>query len=94
MDPAADNDLVICQNTPYGQVFVLPSQRLVRPAADDLVLRKDLKKYFSTNSKFSQNCTEKQIASFKATVNLLFNDIWRHLVIGCFATIVNKHNEI
>ena len=59
----------ICQNTPYGQVFVLPSQRLVCPAADDLVLRKDLTKYFSTNSKFSQNCTEKQIASFKATVN-------------------------
>ena len=35
MRPAADDDFVLCPNAPYGQVFVLPSQRLVRPAADD-----------------------------------------------------------
>ena len=28
-------DFVICRNAPYGQVLVLPSRRLVRPAADD-----------------------------------------------------------
>ena len=33
--PAADNDFVICQNAPYGQVLVLTSQRLVHPAPDD-----------------------------------------------------------
>ena len=33
--PAADNDFVICRNGPYGQVLVLPRQRLVRPVADD-----------------------------------------------------------
>ena len=33
--PAADDDFVICQNTPSGQVLGLPSRRLVRPAADD-----------------------------------------------------------
>ena len=32
---AADNDCVICRNAPYGQVLVLPSQRLVHPAPDD-----------------------------------------------------------
>ena len=30
-----DDDFVTCLNTPYGQVLVLPSRRLVRPAADD-----------------------------------------------------------
>ena len=35
MRPAADDDFVICQNAPYGQVVVLPSQHLVQPAADD-----------------------------------------------------------
>ena len=35
MRPAADDNFVICQNAPYGQVFVLPSQHLVRLAADD-----------------------------------------------------------
>ena len=31
-----------------------------------------------------QNPTEKQIMLFKTTVNCLFNDMWCHLVIGCF----------
>ena len=35
MHPAADDDFVICQNAPYGQVLVLPSWRLVHLAADD-----------------------------------------------------------
>ena len=30
-----DDDFVKCQNAPYGQVLVLPSRRLVRPAAHD-----------------------------------------------------------
>ena len=33
--PAVDGDFVICRNTPCGQVLVLPSRCLVRPAADD-----------------------------------------------------------
>ena len=33
--PAANDDFVIGQNAPYGQVLVFPSQRLVHPAADD-----------------------------------------------------------
>ena len=32
---SADDDFVMCQNAPYGQVFVLPSRRLVHPASDD-----------------------------------------------------------
>ena len=36
---AADDDFVICRNAPYGQVLVLPSRRLVRPAADDVFVR-------------------------------------------------------
>ena len=30
-----------------------------------------------------KNRTEKQNIPFKTTVNWLFNDIWRYLVIGC-----------
>ena len=88
MHPTVDDDFVVCPNAPYGQVLVLPSRRLVHPTADEFVLRKDLKKHFSTNSKLLQNCTEKQIMPFKATVNWLFNDIWRYLVIGYFSTVV------
>ena len=33
--PAAVDDFAISQNTPYGQVLVLPSQRLVHPTVDD-----------------------------------------------------------
>ena len=33
--PAANDDFVIGQNAPYGQVLVFPSQRLLHPAADD-----------------------------------------------------------
>ena len=91
MRAMADDDFLICQNATYEQVLVFPSRRLVHPAADDFVLRKDLKKHFSTNSKFSQTCTEKQIMSMKATVNWLFSDTWRYLVIGCFPTIVRVY---
>ena len=35
MHRAADDDFIICRNEPCEQVLVLPSQRLVRPAADD-----------------------------------------------------------
>ena len=31
-----------------------------------------------------QNRTEKEIMPLKTAVNLLFNDIWHYLVIGCF----------
>ena len=31
----ANDDFVIFQNPPYGQVLVLPSQHLVHPAAED-----------------------------------------------------------
>ena len=39
---------------------------------------------FNTNSKLSQNRTEKQIMPFKVIVNWLFNDIWCYLVMVCF----------
>ena len=42
------------------------------------------KAFFNTNSGLSQVRTEKQIMSFKTTLNRLFNDIWRYLIIGCF----------
>ena len=35
-------------------------------------------------SKNIQNCTQKQIISFKTTVNWLFNDVWCYLFIACF----------
>ena len=35
MPRVADDDFIICRNAPHGQVLVLPTQRLVRPAADD-----------------------------------------------------------
>ena len=39
MRRSADDDFVICRNAPYGLVLVLPSQRLVNPAAsEDFVL--------------------------------------------------------
>ena len=46
--------------------------------------RKDPKMHFETNCELSQDHTEKQIMSSKATVNWLFNDISCYLVIGCF----------
>ena len=49
-----------------------------------LAKEKTWKSIFNTNSELSQNRTEKQIMLFKATVNWLFNNIWRFLVIGCF----------
>ena len=88
MHPTVDDDFVVCRNAPYGQVLVLPNRPLVHPAADEFLSRTGLKKHFRADSKFLQNCTEKQTMSFKATVNLLFNDIWRYLVTGCFSTVV------
>ena len=38
-------------------------------------MKEQLKRAFNTNSKLSQNRTEKQIMQFKATVNWLFSDI-------------------
>ena len=45
---------------------------------------KILKRTFNTNSKLSQNHTEKQIMPFKTTVNWLFNDVSCYLVIAFF----------
>ena len=44
-----------------------------------LAKEKTWKSIFNTNSELSQNRTEKQIMSFKTTVNWLFNDIWFYL---------------
>ena len=49
-----------------------------------------------------QNHTEKQIITFKTTVNWLLNDIWCYLVIGCFGwkivvsqqTVVRVYNTL
>ena len=46
--------------------------------------KKTWKSIFNTNNELLQHCTEKQVMPFKTTVNWLFNDVWRHLVIGCF----------
>ena len=48
-----------------------------------LAKEKTWKRIFNTNSKLSQNRTEKQIMLFKTPVYCLFNDIC-YLVIGCF----------
>ena len=42
------------------------------------------KDIFNTNSELSQNCTEKEVMSFKTSLNWLLNDIWCYLVIGSF----------
>ena len=49
-----------------------------------LVKEKTWKCVENTNSELLQNCTEKQIMSFKTTVYWLFIDIQFHLVIDCF----------
>ena len=49
-----------------------------------VVKEKAWKHIFNTNGEFSQNCTEKQVMLFKATVNCLFDDIWCYLIIDCF----------
>ena len=56
---------------------------LENPCAFLLAKEKTWKHIFNTNSELSQNRTEKQIMSFKTTVNWLFNDVC-YLVIGCF----------
>ena len=42
------------------------------------------KRFFNTNSELSQNRTEKQIMSFKTTLNWLFHNILSYLLIGSF----------
>ena len=42
------------------------------------------KRVFKTNSKLSQNPTEKQIMLLKITLNSLFIDMWCYLVVGSF----------
>ena len=42
------------------------------------------KRVFNTNSKLSQNPTEKQIMLLKITLNWLFIDMWCYLVVGSF----------
>ena len=54
------------------------------PCAFLLAKENTWKRIFNTNSELSKTHTEKQIVSFKTTVNWLFNDIWCYLVIGCF----------
>ena len=49
-----------------------------------LAKEKTWKSIFNTSSDILQNHTEKQTMPFKTTVNWLFYDIWRYLVIGCF----------
>ena len=48
---------------------------LENPSAFLLAKEKTWKHIFNTNSELSQNRTEKQIMSFKTTVNWLFNDV-------------------
>ena len=57
---------------------------LETPCTFLLAKEKTWKSIFDTNSELSQNSKEKQIMPFKASVNWLFNDIQRFLVIGGF----------
>ena len=57
---------------------------LENPCTFLLAKEKTWKRIFDTNSELSTNSTEKQIMSFKTTVNWLFNDLCCYLVIGCF----------
>ena len=57
---------------------------LENPCTVLLAKEKTLKCVFNTTSELLQIRTEKQIMSFKATVNWPFTGIWRYLVIGCF----------
>ena len=57
---------------------------------NDLKTCNDLK----TNGELSQNHTQKQIMSIKATVNYLFIDIWCYLAIGCFDWNIGVFQQI
>ena len=57
---------------------------LENPYAFLVAKKKTWKRIFNTNSKLSQNRTEKQVMPLKTTISWLFNDIWCYLVIGCF----------
>ena len=58
---------------------------LENPCTFLLAKEKSWKSSFNTNSELSQNRTEKQIMPLKTTVNLLFNDIWRYLLMVVFS---------
>ena len=49
-----------------------------------LLKEKTWKRIFNINNELSQNRIEKQIMPLKTTLNWLFNDIWRYLVIASF----------
>ena len=70
------------KNNDYNDINIFLSLEI--PCTILLVKEKTRKSIFNTNSELSQNFTEKQIMSFKTTVNWLFNSIWRYIVIGCF----------
>ena len=66
---------------------------LENPCTFLLAKEKTQKCIFNTNSKLSQNRTEKQIMLFKVIVNELFNDIWCYLVISCFVWKIAVFNK-
>ena len=70
------------KNNGYNNINIFLS--LENPCTFLLAKEKTWKSIFNTNSELLQNCTEKQTIPFKTTVNWLFNNTWRHLVIGCF----------
>ena len=47
-----------------------------------LAKEKTWRSIFNANSELLQNCTKKQIMPLKTTVDWLFNDIWRYLIIA------------
>ena len=66
----------------YNNINIFLS--LENPCTFLLAKEKTWKSIFNTNSELLQNFTEKQTIPFKTTVNWLFNNAWRYLVIGCF----------
>ena len=55
---------------------------------------KTWKRIYDTNSELSQNKTEKQIRSYKAIRNWLFNDISYYLFIACFDWKINVFQQL
>ena len=52
------------------------------PCTFFLAKEKTSKRTFNIDSELSQNCTEKQIMLFKATVNTIFNEMLYYLFIA------------
>ena len=67
------------KSSDYNNINIFLS--LENPFAFLLAKGKTRRRVFNTNSKLSQNRTEKEIMPFKTIVNLLFTDIWRYLVM-------------